>query len=241
MRRPAVADPDRWLQDALDSWLSPEQGSGPEGDEGWRERTGYLHSPLQAADSGAGSSGPAVAVGAQSAPASDWIAQGYEEQRSALRAAMTAFMSRMMYFFPDRNAMTIDDLAAAAGLIAEQERQVNIAATWAVLHRIKGRPELGREAEAALAELGQLKQVYALQRRAIEQREAARIAEINRNSADFIRAQESNRRQLAQSTDAYYAELRRSSDEEQARLRDRQHRDFLAYIRGERTFEIREI
>jgi hypothetical protein len=230
-----MADPTRWIQDALDSWLSPEQGTGPEGDEGWRERTGYLHSPIQAAG------GPSAPAGSKAPPASDWIAERYEEQRSTLRTAMTAFMSRMMYFFPDRNAMTIDDLAAAAGLIAEQERQVHLAGAWAVLHRLKGRPDLGREADAALAELAQLKQVYALQRRAIEQREARRIQEINRNTAEFVRAQEANRRELARRTDDYEAELRRKTEEEQGRLRDKQHRDFLAYIRGERIYEIREL
>lgn len=54
-----MADLDRWIQDALDSWLSPEQGTGPEGDEGWRERTGYLHSPMK--DAGRPSGPPATA------------------------------------------------------------------------------------------------------------------------------------------------------------------------------------
>lgn len=238
-----MADPNRWIQDALDSWLSPEPGTGPEGDEGWRERTGYPQSPLQAATGGGPSEQPAApgAPGTQTPPASDWIAERGEEQRSTLRTAMTAFMSRMMYFFPDRNAMTIDDLAAAAGLIAEQERQVNLAGAWGLMNRIKGRPELAREAEAALAELAQLKQVYALQRRVIEQREAARIGEINRNTGEFVREQEANRRELARRTYEYEAELRRKSDAERERLRDKQHRDFLAYIRGERIYEIREI
>ena len=137
--------------------------------------------------------------------------------------------------------MTIDDLAAAAGLIAEQERQVRLAGAWGILDRIRGRPELDREADAALAELARLKQVYALQRQAIEQREAARIREINRDTAEFVRTQDANRRELARKTDEYEAELRRKSEKEQARLRDQQHRDFIGYIRGERIYEIREL
>ena len=245
-----MADPDRWIQDALDAWLSPEPGTGPAGDEGWRERTGYLGTALERAQVGAaaaplpppaaGSAAPDP--GAPPAPdAADWIAARYEEQRSALRTAMTGFMSRIMYFFPDRNAMTIDDLAAAAGLIAEQERQVHVAAGWAFLHRFKGRQELGREVEAALVELGQLKQAYALQRRSIEQREAERIREINRDRQAFVRAQDARRRELVRDTDDYIEELRRRPDIDRDRIRDRQHRDFLAYIRGERIFEVREL
>lgn len=239
-----MADKDRWIQDALDAWLSPEPGIGPQGDEAWRERTGYFKSSLQAGVGDAG--GPSGAPAAPEPKAlpdqgRSWLAEGYQEQRATLRSAMTGFMSRIFYFFPDRNAMTIDDLAAAAGWIAEQERQVRVAGGWAILHKVKGRPELGREVDAALAELAQLKQAYALQRRAIEQREAARIQQINRNTGEFLRAQEIRRRELAGDTDDYIDELRRKTRVQQDLIRDRQHDDFIRYLRGERIFEIREL
>ncbi len=244
-----MAGYDRWIQDALDAWLSPEAGTGPEGDEGWRERTGYFNSPFQGGkgDAAAPSAPPAApaadaappAPAATPAPGGSWLAEDYEEHRAALRTAMAGFKSRLLYAFPDRNAMTIDDLAAAGGWIADVERQVHLASGWAILHRHKGRPELGREVDAALAELAQLKQVYALQRKRIEQRDAARAREINRNTADFIREQEANRRKLAEETDDYIRDLRRQSDRDRQRISDERHRDFIAYLRGESVIEIR--
>jgi len=243
-----MAGNDRWLQEALDAWLSDEPGTGPEGDERWRERTGYFTSPLAAGQGGeAAPSAPAASPSGppRSAESPDprhsWLADGYDEQRSKLRTAMTGFMNRLFYAFPDRNAMTIDDLAAAAGWIAEMERQVRVAGGWALLHRVQGRPELGGEVDAALAELAQLRQAYALQRKRIEQNEARRIREINRDTGAFVSQQQSKRRDLARETDDYIEQLRKKSEEEQQRLRDEQHRNFLAYLRGEQVIYARLI
>jgi hypothetical protein len=243
-----MAGNDRWIQDALDAWLSPEPGTGPEGDEGWRERTGYFKSVwgsgegVEAEPSEPSAAQPGAPEPATSRePGRSWLAAGYDEARARLRAAMTGFMDRLFHAFPDRTAMTIDDLAAAAGWIAEMERQVRVAGGWAVLHKVQGRPQLGREVDAALAELAQLKQAYALQRGRIEQRDAERIRQINRDTGAFVRGQEARRRELAREADDYAERLRRETEREQQRLRDEQHRRFLGYLRDERVFEIREL
>ncbi|HYJ53708.1 MAG TPA: hypothetical protein VEW04_11110 [Allosphingosinicella sp.] len=229
-----MAENERWVQDALDSWLSPEPGTGPAGDEAWREKTGYFHSawrpgqeaPPPAAAQEAGAAAPAGEY--------DSLAARYEADRAGLRTAMTGFTNRLLYAFPNVAAMSIADIAAAGGWIADMERRVLEIALWAVMHKGQGRPELSREVDGALAELAQLKQAYALQRGRIEQSQQAEVQRINRDTETFVREQEERRRRQAQDTDDYIEELRRKTEKEQEEARDRQYREFLRYIRGSR-------
>lgn len=236
-----MAGNDRWIQDALDEWLSDTPGTGPTEDKGWPAPTGYFKSPWRGGEAAAApSSQPPAASAAPAAPGSGRaaIAARYEEDRAALRTAMTGFTARLLYAFPSVPAMTIADIAAAAGWIAEMERQVMEAALWAVLHKGDGRPELSREVDAALAELAQLKQAYQLQRGRIEQRQAAEIAAINRDTQAFVREQEEKRRVLAEETNDYIEKLRIEGEEKQRILRDRQYREFMRYLRGEEVIRV---
>ena len=231
---------DRWIQDALDAWLSDEPGSGPKEDEGWRERTGYFKSAWQPGEIG-GKAAPSASSAPQSDAGRSAIAEGYDEERARLRATMAGFKNQLFYSFPDRMAMNVDDIAAAAGWIADMERQLRVPGTWAILHRINGRPELEREVDAALAELAQLRQAYALQRKRIEQRDAERIRQINRDTGAFVRDQEAWRRELTQGADDYSERLRKETKEKQDRLLEEQRLRFLGYVRDERVYEIREL
>jgi hypothetical protein len=236
----------RWIQDALDAWLSPEPGTGPQGDEGWRERTGYFKTAWQGSSGQPPATAPSPDAPSPDAPAADPAAAGraaladeYEEQREKLRTAMAGFTGRLRYTFPSVPAMTITDLATAGGWIADMERQLLAAGGRALLHKADGRPELRQELDAALAELGQYKEGYRLQRGRIEQAEAGRIAEINRNRDAFIREQERERRKLAEETDAYCRALWEETRRKEEERRDREHREAIARIRGEEIIRVR--
>ncbi|HEX8483099.1 MAG TPA: hypothetical protein VF650_14475 [Allosphingosinicella sp.] len=224
-----MADEERWLQDSLDRWLSHPQGAAPPEGGDPPKPEGYFSSAWRGSD-------PPTPP-----PSGASLQEDADEQRSELRAAMTAFTHRLLYAFPHVETMTIDDVAAAAGWIAEMEKQVRIAGMYGMLHRVKGRPELEREADSALVQLAQLKQAYALQRGRIEQGEARRVQQINADRDAFILRQEQVRRDMAREANEYAERLRRETDLKQQGIRDRQHRDFVRYLRGERVFEIREI
>jgi hypothetical protein len=249
-----MAADNRWIQDALDAWLSDEPGTGPPGDEGWRERTGYSATAWHDGDGA-----PAAAVSSSATPAGDAppatptsatpaggsvaagkaaVAAGYEEQRMKLRTAMAGFTERLRYTFPNAPAMTVTDLAAAGGLVADMERQLLVAGGWAVLHKADGRPELRQEVDAALAELGHYKQAYRLQRDRIEQAEAGRIAEINRDTAVFIREQDGKRREIVEKADEDIRRMREVTDRKRREDDDRRQREAVAAIRGEDVFRI---
>jgi hypothetical protein len=237
-----MADNDRWLQDALDSWLSPEPGTGPAGDDSWRERTGYFHSawrPGGQAAPPAAPAPPATAAPPRPAAVQPSPDDRYEADRAGLRTAMTAFMDRLRYAFPSIPAMSVSDIAAAGGWIADMERRVMEAGAWAVLHKGRGRAELSREVDDALSELAQLKQAYALQRGRIEQGQQAEVARINRDTADFVREQDEWRRNRVKEADDHSERLRQKTAEEQQRRRDREHRDFIAYLRDEEVIRFR--
>ena len=94
------------------------------------------------------------------------------------------------------------------------------------------------EAERDEAAAGLPTERDAAERGRIEQREAKQIQQINRDTGAFVRQQEANRRELASETDAYIERLRQESDEKQRRIRDRQHRQFVSYLRGEEVIRI---
>ncbi|HEY9421748.1 MAG TPA: hypothetical protein VIW92_10060 [Thermoanaerobaculia bacterium] len=221
---------DDWIQSALDSWLSHEPGKGPSEDDEWRDQSGLIGQLTPAAPPVEANTGQAAqeTVG-------QWLERTYEDDRATFRDAMTSFRQRLMYSFPAIQDMTVEDLALAAGWLTDMEKFVMLRSGYSLVHKLKNRPAYEEETRAALAELSQLKQAYARQRARIEASQRQEIERINRERDAFVRAQREKRMQIWQDTNEELRIMQERNREEQARLRDKNHREFLRYLRDEQV------
>lgn len=219
-----------WIQSALDSWLSDEQGTGPSDDDAWRDESGLLKPFTPTAPSNEAMRGEVAqeTIG-------QWLERTYEEDRATLRNAMTSFRQRLMYSFPSILEMQIEDIALAAGWLTDMEKFVRLRSMYSLLHKIANRTAYDEETQAAMEELRQLKQAYARQRSRIEARQQQEVSRINREQETFIQEQRQKRMQIWQDTDKELRLMRERDRAEQARLQDERHREFLRYLRDERV------
>lgn len=227
-----MAQKNDWIQSALDSWLSDKPGEGPSDDNAWRDQAGLVSPPTPTAPSAeAAASGTGETLG-------ELLERTYEDDRAILRNTMSSFRQRLMYSFPSILDMTMEDLALAAGWLTDMEKFVQLRSRDALLHKLVRRSAYDQEAQAALAELSQLKQAYARQRARIEANQRQEIERINREQDTFIREQREKRRQIWEDTNEELRIMRERDRVEQERLRDKNHRDFLRYLRDEKVLRV---
>ena len=225
---------DSW-KSQIDQWLSPEAGKGPPEDDAWRKTSGFLR-PFGTPDPAAAPSAAPV-EGGRAGATEDWTSfnpDAYEQELQGFRDSMSAFRQRLMYSFPNMQSLDADQLTLAAGWLTDMEAQALEVRQRAFLFTVVGRGFLN-EVDAALKELGQLKQAYASQRQRIEREQRERIAEINRQTEAHARQMREQRRQMWKETNE---EIRRMHEDTMRRRREaseRQHEEFLRYIRGEKV------
>lgn len=230
---------DAW-NESLDRWLSTEAGQGPPEDDAWRRGSGFLH-PFGAPP--AGGEGSPDAPGAPEAAAAPGALDpgAYTEARRGFRDAMSAFLQRLMYAFPQVQDLDAEQITLAAGWITDMEARTLITRVRAEVYARRGAPELLAEVDAALRELAQLKEAYAVQRHRLQREQGARIAAINQQAEAHARRQQEERRRIWQETNDYIAGLRKETEQRRRESADRQHREFLRYIRGERVIGTIEV
>ena len=222
---------DSW-QSLVDQWLSPEVGKGPPEDDAWRKTSGFLR-PF-------GTPAPAASpqAAAEASADEEWQSidpGGYDQDLQTFRDSMAAFRQRLMYSFPNIQNLDADQLTLAAGWLTDMEAQVVEVRKRADQYTVFGPGGFLQEVDGALKELAQLKQVYASQQRRIQREQRERIAEINRETEAHARLMREQRRQKWQETQD---EIRRMHEDTMRKRRiasEKQHEEFLRYIRGERV------
>ena len=227
---------DPW-KTSLDQWLSPEVGKGPPEDDAWRKATGFLR-PFGTPAPDA----PPAAAPAEEDQAGDdegWESivdpSDHDRELQAFRDSMTAFRQRLMYSFPNIQNLDADQLTLAAGWLTDMEAQVTQTRLQAMKYLVFGVRGFVAEVDAALKELGQLKQVYASQQRRIQREQRERIAEINRQAEAHARKAREERRRMWQETNDEIRRMREETMRKRREASDRQHEEFMRYLRGERV------